>query len=55
VSPDQVSDLRGDADAHVAEQHVFDAGALAPQVAAPHSPANAAPVEEHAGTTIDVA
>jgi 3-isopropylmalate/(R)-2-methylmalate dehydratase large subunit len=55
VSPDQVSDLRGDADSHVAEQHVFDAGALAPQVAAPHSPANAAPVEEHAGTTIDVA
>ncbi len=44
----------GDADATPAEHHVFDANALAPQVAAPHSPANSAPVQEHAGTRIDV-
>ena len=36
-------------------RHVFDAGTLAPQVAAPHSPANAGPVVRHAGTAIDVA
>lgn len=33
----------------------FDANTLAPQVAAPHSPANAGPVATHAGTAIDVA
>ena len=33
----------------------FDATTLAPQVAAPHSPANAGPVGHHAGTAIDVA
>ena len=37
------------------ERFDFDAAALAPQVAAPHSPANAAPVAEHAGTAIDLA
>lgn len=46
---------RGDADAKPAEHHVFDASALEPQVAAPHSPANAAPVTSHAGTHVDVA
>ncbi len=46
---------RGDADAQPAEHHVFDANALTPQVAAPHSPANAAPVGDHAGVKIDVA
>jgi 3-isopropylmalate/(R)-2-methylmalate dehydratase large subunit len=44
-----------DADAAVAEDYVFDAAALSPQVAAPHSPANAAPVEDHAGTAVDSA
>lgn len=33
----------------------LDASALAPQVAAPHSPVNAAPVSEHAGVAIDQA
>lgn len=33
----------------------FDADTLTPQVAAPHSPANAGPVANHAGTAIDVA
>jgi len=55
-APDaEFAQWRGDADSDVSEHHVFDASALTPQVAAPHSPANAAPVEEHAGTAIDVA
>ncbi|AEG92937.1 aconitase/3-isopropylmalate dehydratase large subunit family protein [Ramlibacter tataouinensis] len=37
------------------EEHVFDAGALAPQVAAPYSPANGHGVGELAGTRIDAA
>ncbi|WP_274626940.1 3-isopropylmalate dehydratase large subunit [Arvimicrobium flavum] len=44
-----------DPGAELLEHHVFDAAALAPQVAAPHSPANAAPVGETAGTPITVA
>ena len=36
-------------------RHDFDAGTLAPQVAAPHSPANTAAVGKHVGTRIDVA
>lgn len=36
----------GDADAAVSESHDLDAAALVPQVAAPHSPANAAPVDD---------
>jgi 3-isopropylmalate/(R)-2-methylmalate dehydratase large subunit len=35
--------------------HGFDAAALAPQVAAPHSPANVQPVTAHAGTPVHVA
>lgn len=35
-----------DADAVVSESLDFEAGALSPQVAAPHSPANAGPVED---------
>jgi 3-isopropylmalate/(R)-2-methylmalate dehydratase large subunit len=45
---------RSDTEAEPSEHHVFDASSLSPQVAAPHSPANAAPVEEHAGTRLDV-
>lgn len=44
-----------DPDAAVAETHHFDADTLAPQVAAPHSPANAAAVDEHEGTPINQA
>lgn len=44
-----------DADAPLAAHHRFDAGALAPQVAAPHSPANARPVSEFSDVAIDVA
>ena len=36
-------------------RHDFDADSLMPQVAAPHSPANAGPVTRHANTAIDVA
>ncbi|MET0443131.1 MAG: aconitase family protein, partial [Pseudorhodoplanes sp.] len=45
---------KGDADARSIEHHIFDASSLPPQVAAPHSPANAASVKEHAGTRVDV-
>ncbi len=46
---------QGDAGASVAERHDFDAAALSPMVAAPHSPANSAAVAEHKGVTIDQA
>ena len=42
-------------DESVAKTFRFDAGTLAPQVAAPHSPANAHGVGRFAGTPIDVA
>ena len=43
-----------DPDAEV-ERHDFDADILAPQVAAPHSPANAAPVADYPGTPVHAA
>lgn len=46
---------QGDPGAPLLAHHHFDAAALEPQVAAPHSPANAAPVARHAGTRIDTA
>lgn len=46
---------RGDRDAKVAEHHVFDAAQLSPQVAAPHSPANAGAIEDYGPTPLDVA
>lgn len=46
---------RSDPDAAFAETHRFDAGALAPQVAAPHSPENAADVTAHGTVAIDQA
>jgi 3-isopropylmalate/(R)-2-methylmalate dehydratase large subunit len=55
VEAHEPGDLCTDPDAPLMAHHVYDAGNLAPQVAAPHSPANAAPVSEHAGTPIDVA
>jgi 3-isopropylmalate/(R)-2-methylmalate dehydratase large subunit len=51
----EVERWQGDAGAPVLEHHRFDATALAPQVSAPHSPANAAPAGEFARTAIDVA
>jgi 3-isopropylmalate/(R)-2-methylmalate dehydratase large subunit len=46
---------QSDADAPLLEHHRFDAGTLAPQIAAPHSPANSKPVVEFAGTKVDLA
>lgn len=43
---------QGDADASYLATHAVDAGKLGPYVAAPHSPANSAPVAEHAGQAI---
>ena len=43
------------ADAAVSERHSFNASQLVPYVAAPHSPANSAPVGEHGNTAITVA
>jgi len=56
--PDTAIDLarwHGDPAAAGAEDHRFDAGALAPQVAAPHSPANSAPWDRHGPVSFDVA
>lgn len=44
---------QGDADAVPAERHRVDATLMAPQVAAPHSPANSAPVTDHGAVPID--
>jgi 3-isopropylmalate/(R)-2-methylmalate dehydratase large subunit len=41
--------------AAIAAQHRFDAGALAPQVAAPHSPANSRAADEYGDVRIDTA
>ncbi len=48
-------DWQSDDDAEYEATHALDAAALAPQIAAPHSPENSAPVGEHAGTAIDQA
>ncbi len=48
-------DLRTDPDAPLLAHHVFDAAALEPQAAAPHSPANAAPISACEDVAIDVA
>jgi len=46
---------QGDAEAAYLEVHDFDAATLPPQVAAPHSPANAGPAIDHRGVHIDQA
>ncbi|MFC3227558.1 3-isopropylmalate dehydratase large subunit [Marinibaculum pumilum] len=51
--PGAWQDWQDDPDAPVAERHDFDAAALVPQVAAPHSPANAGPVMDAEPTAID--
>nr|WP_029045094.1 3-isopropylmalate dehydratase large subunit [Cupriavidus sp. amp6] len=50
-----LSHWRTDAQAPVLAHHRFDATALAPQVAAPHSPANSAPVDQAAGEPVQIA
>ncbi|NRG17547.1 3-isopropylmalate dehydratase large subunit [Rhizobiales bacterium] len=54
-SVDEWQGLRTDPEATLLAHHVFDAAALEPQVAAPHSPANSAPVGEVPETRVDVA
>lgn len=53
--PGEIGQWQADPDAPVAEHHVFDAASLEPQVAAPHSPANAADVGDYPDTPVDVA
>lgn len=48
-------DWRGDPDAHCAGVREFAAGELAPQVAAPHSPANSGPVDGFDAVRVDQA
>ncbi len=54
VAPDALS-WRSDAAAAYLATKTFAAADLSPQVAAPHSPANSAPVTEHRGVRIDQA
>ena len=55
VQVDDAGDWQSDADARVARELIVVAADLAPQVAAPHSPENSAPVDVHAGVAIDQA
>lgn len=52
---DEALSWRSDPGASYCGQRDFDAGALEPQVAAPHSPANSGAVDDYAGTQIDQA
>ena len=51
----EINGWRTDPQAPLRERHDFDAASLVPQVAAPHSPANARPASDFAGTRVDVA
>ncbi|MDP6574565.1 MAG: 3-isopropylmalate dehydratase large subunit [Rhodospirillales bacterium] len=53
--PGDVASWQGDADATFHAVHDFDAGTLAPQVAAPHSPANAAAVGDYENVAVNQA
>ena len=55
ADPGEIDLWQGDPEAAVAARHVFDAAALTPQVAAPHSPALAAPVADFAAVRPQVA
>lgn len=55
AEPGDVAAWQNDAGAPVRETHRIDVAALGPQVAAPHSPANAGPVADTAGTKINQA
>jgi 3-isopropylmalate/(R)-2-methylmalate dehydratase large subunit len=51
--PEDVLGWQGDADARYLAVHDLDIGSLAPQVAAPHSPANAGPVGDLEPVKVD--
>ncbi|MCH8999512.1 MAG: 3-isopropylmalate dehydratase large subunit [Proteobacteria bacterium] len=55
AGPGDMARWQPDPDAAYRVTHEFDAGALAPQVAAPHSPSNAVPVEDIGEVKIDQA
>lgn len=55
VVPDDIDHWQTDDAAKVSEHHRFDGASLSPHVAAPHSPANSAPVENFADVKINVA
>lgn len=55
ADPCDIAAWQGDEDAAYRETHRLDVDALAPQVAAPHSPANAADVAAHTGVRVDQA
>ena len=55
VSGVDIGPWHSDTGARIDEEQVVDVAALAPQVALPHSPANARPVGESAGTPVQVA
>jgi 3-isopropylmalate/(R)-2-methylmalate dehydratase large subunit len=55
ADPGDIAAWQGDPGAAHAEHRRFDASALGPQVAAPHSPANSAPVESYEPVKIDQA
>ena len=55
VEVDDTNEWQTDGDADIAREITIVAADLAPQVAAPHSPENSAPVDRHAGTAIDQA
>lgn len=55
ADPGDIARWQSDPDAVPSERHRFDADTLTPQVAAPHSPANAAPATEHDGVAIAMA
>ncbi|MCR9129699.1 MAG: 3-isopropylmalate dehydratase large subunit [Alphaproteobacteria bacterium] len=55
VDDDALTRWRSDPECTYAHIHHLDASTLAPQVAAPHSPANAADVTDHLGVEIDQA
>jgi 3-isopropylmalate/(R)-2-methylmalate dehydratase large subunit len=55
VSDVDIAPWQTDPGASLGAHHRFDASTLAPQVAAPHSPANAGDAARHARTRIDIA
>ena len=55
AAPGEIGAWQGDPGAVPGARHVFDAAALAPQVAAPHSPALAAPAADFAAVRPQVA
>ena len=54
-NPGNPAQWQGDADAKYLRTHTVDASALEPHVAAPHSPANSAPIDDHSTVAVDQA